>query len=224
MKYLIFGTIIFVITGTMLSAQQTAKTLITGIATVIDGDTLKIGNKYIRIHGIDAPERKQACEIKDLNWMCGADATKLMQSLVKQAKVKCENVNQDRYGRIVGRCFSNGNDLGKTMVASGLALAYRRYSEEYVAVELIAKIAEKGVWSSKFILPWEWRQGRRLEPQQMIADNDCLIKGNISGSGEKIYHLPGGRYYAKTKINPDKSERYFCTQREAINAGWRKAR
>ena len=33
-----------------------------GIARVIDGDTLEIGGKRIRLHGIDAPERRQSCE------------------------------------------------------------------------------------------------------------------------------------------------------------------
>lgn len=51
----------------------------------------------------------------------------------------------------------------------------------------------------------------------------CDIKGNISSSGEKIYHVPGQRDYNKTKISPEKGERWFCTEDEARAAGWRKA-
>ena len=53
---------------------------------------------------------------------------------------------------------------------------------------------------------------------------DCQIKGNISiGSGEKIYHLPGQEYYRETVIRPEYGERWFCTEAEARQAGWRKA-
>lgn len=53
---------------------------------------------------------------------------------------------------------------------------------------------------------------------------DCVIKGNISSSGEKIYHVPGQRYYNQTKINIGAGERWFCTEKEAIDAGWRKSK
>ena len=49
----------------------------------------------------------------------------------------------------------------------------------------------------------------------------CLIKGNISAKGAKIYHLPGGRFYEATRINIKAGEKYFCSEEEAIAAGWR---
>jgi hypothetical protein len=51
----------------------------------------------------------------------------------------------------------------------------------------------------------------------------CAIKGNISSSGERIYHVPGQRYYDATRISESKGERWFCTEEEAVRAGWRKA-
>lgn len=56
-----------------------------------------------------------------------------------------------------------------------------------------------------------------------VADEDCLIKGNISSSGEKIYHVPSGQFYSRTKITESKGERWFCTEAEARAAGWRKS-
>jgi len=51
-----------------------------------------------------------------------------------------------------------------------------------------------------------------------------VIKGNISQpSGEKIYHVPGGQFYDATVINPSAGERWFCTEQEAVNNGWRKS-
>ena len=53
----------------------------------------------------------------------------------------------------------------------------------------------------------------------------CLIKGNISvATGEKIYHVPGQRDYEKTVITQSKGERWFCSEAEAVAAGWRKSK
>ena len=52
----------------------------------------------------------------------------------------------------------------------------------------------------------------------------CVIKGNVSSSGERIYYLPGQRYYDKTQSNEGKGERWSCTEQEAVGAGWRKAK
>lgn len=52
---------------------------------------------------------------------------------------------------------------------------------------------------------------------------ECLIKGNVSSSGERIYHFPGGSSYARTVIDPEHGEAWFCTEDEALEAGWRKA-
>src|SRR3569832_305953 len=53
----------------------------------------------------------------------------------------------------------------------------------------------------------------------------CDIKGNISmNTGERIYHVPGGRYYAATRISLMKGERWFCSEAQARAAGWRRSR
>jgi hypothetical protein len=53
--------------------------------------------------------------------------------------------------------------------------------------------------------------------------SSCVIKGNISSTKEKIYHLPGCVSYSATIIEVSKGERMFCTEQEAVAAGWRKA-
>jgi hypothetical protein len=52
----------------------------------------------------------------------------------------------------------------------------------------------------------------------------CDIKGNISSKGERIYHVPGGRYYDATWINPLLGERWLCSEAEAWSAGWRRSK
>lgn len=56
------------------------------------------------------------------------------------------------------------------------------------------------------------------------STSGCKIKGNISSKGEKIYHMPGQRYYDATKIDLSKGERWFCSEADAVAAGWRKAK
>jgi hypothetical protein len=52
----------------------------------------------------------------------------------------------------------------------------------------------------------------------------CEIKGNINLEGEKIYHVPSGEYYEKTVIEPEKGERWFCSEEDAAAAGWRRSK
>lgn len=51
----------------------------------------------------------------------------------------------------------------------------------------------------------------------------CVIKGNINQKGEKIYYLPGQVDYARTVIDVSKGEAFFCTEADAVKAGFRKA-
>lgn len=65
--------------------------------------------------------------------------------------------------------------------------------------------------------------GYTLIPRSLY-DSKCDIKGNISiGSGEKIYHVPGQEYYVATRISYQHGERWFCSEKEARTAGWRRA-
>ena len=66
--------------------------------------------------------------------------------------------------------------------------------------------------------------GATSPSDERSPSTDCVIKGNISRSGEHIYHLPGQAYYDRTEISSDKGERWFCTEAEARAAGWRKAK
>lgn len=53
---------------------------------------------------------------------------------------------------------------------------------------------------------------------------ECNIKGNVSTRGERIYHVPGQKYYDETRISRSHGERWFCSEEEARAAGWRRSR
>ena len=94
---------------------------------------------------------------------CEAEAANMLADKIARRTVTCEDLGRDRYKRIVARCTVAGEDLGEWMVSQGLALAYRRYSRDYVDQEAEAQAARRGIWASEFVKPWEWRRGKRLD-------------------------------------------------------------
>ena len=206
---------------------------LSGVPSVIDGDTLDIHGQRIRLHGVDAPESNQLCRKSGQSVRCGQTAALALDGLIQHRPVACEQKDKDRYGRVVAVCRLGSTDLNAWMVQQGHALAYRSYSEDYVRQEAEARQAKRGVWAGAFDYPWDWRRGDRTvdpkatKPQSSavatVAAGDCKIKGNISAKGEKVYHTTESPFYAKTSINTSKGERWFCTEREAKAAGWRPA-
>ena len=70
-------------------------------------------------------------------------------------------------------------------------------------------------------------QAKNMAVDLAVANglSTCSIKGNVSiNSGEKIYHVPGQKYYRETNIRTEYGERWFCTEADASAAGWRKSR
>jgi endonuclease YncB( thermonuclease family) len=126
---------------------------ITGTARVIDGDSLTVAGVEIRLYGIDAPEYRQYCFRRGRPWPCGIDATRVLRALIANRPVACRAREEDRYGRTVAACSVEGRDLGAAMVAGGHAVAYGAYALE----ELAARNAGRGIWSSRFERPADWR-------------------------------------------------------------------
>ncbi len=135
---------------------------IEGVARVIDGDTLDVGGVRVRLHGVDAFERDQICDRPGGAWACGRAATSALKARADGRRLECEVLDTDRYGRKVSRCKRNGTDVARPLVDAGLALAYRRYSADYIAAEEAARARGVGAWAGSFDRPDQWRRrGRR---------------------------------------------------------------
>ena len=150
------------LTGGIASAN-TASFNINGAVTVtrvVDGDSLKSGNLSIRLFGIDAPEGRQNCTYADgSEWTCGKAATSAMADIVAQAaQLQCTLIDVDRYGRLVMRCLAGDTDIAEALVKRGLAVAYRRYSKDYIGAEASAERGARGMWQGRFDMPWDWRR------------------------------------------------------------------
>ncbi|MBI2254754.1 MAG: thermonuclease family protein [Proteobacteria bacterium] len=136
--------------------------IISGSPGITDGDTIRIGNERIRLHGIDAPESRQNCETASgESYPCGAQATKKLAEFIGNRDVDCEVKDTDRYQRAVAVCLVDGENINAWMVKSGWAVAYRKYSMDYVADEDAAKDAKVGLWLGEFVNPWDWRKKKQ---------------------------------------------------------------
>lgn len=143
--------------------QAEASDNLTGLATVIDGDTIELSGERIRFHAVDAPESRQECLLGTTYWNCGRQSTLALERLVSSQTVTCRPQGRDRYRRVIAVCFLDDVDVNGWMVRNGWALAYRRYGMDYVSEEEAARAEGKGVWAGQFVAPWDWRRGQRLD-------------------------------------------------------------
>ncbi|BCW87351.1 hypothetical protein sos41_04800 [Alphaproteobacteria bacterium SO-S41] len=132
-----------------------------GTARITDGDTLRIGDRRIRLNAIDAPESKQLCGAapgarKDV--ACGARSRDELAKLIGTGDVACTAEGEDKYGRLLATCYAGRTNLNRAMVRAGWALAYRRYSDRYVLDEMQAQADGAGLWALDFETPEDWRR------------------------------------------------------------------
>jgi len=203
------------------------------VVRVIDGDTIEVMyervKRKVRYIGIDTPETVHPN--KPVECM-GKEASTYNSSLVtgKQVRLERDISDTDKYGRLLRYVYVDEMMVNEVLVREGYAnvMTYPpnvKYNERFLALEQEARAGKKGLWSDVC------REGTTAvasskSPEVTHAsksDASCHIKGNISSSQEKIFHVPGCQSYEKTVISEDAGERWFCTEEEAINAGWRKA-
>lgn len=133
---------------------------------VVDGDTIDVNGTRIRFQGIDTPETGQSCrDAAGEVYSCGLVASAALTLKIGEGGVRCDlEPERDRYGRALGTCYAaDGTDLNGWLVRNGYGLAYRRYSERYVAQEDAARAESVGMHSGYFVPPWDWRKGKRLQ-------------------------------------------------------------
>ncbi len=216
------GALLFFGFSGPLAALTAPRQPLEGPAVVVDGDTLEINGERVRLEGIDAPEAAQTCS-KDNGepWTCGLEASEVLRAFISNKSVSCDRVGQDKYGRTLGICFADADELNAAMVRTGYAWAFVKYSQAYVGAEQEAKSLRAGVWQGAAMPAWEFRHRPDLTAEA-AAPKGCLIKGNVSKKGQ-IYHTQASAWYGKVKVDESRGERWFCSEDEAKEAGWRAA-
>lgn len=217
---------------------------VTGVARIVDGDTVQVASTRIRLQGMDAPETDQVClNQQGERWTCGISARDELTRHAGAGPWTCRGTAKDRFGRLIATCEVNGENIQKWMVRNGWALSFVRYSHVYDADEAEARAANVGLWGGAFIPPWDWRNRNKrtvilgattvpAEAQSKLLSAvsvagapspGCNIKGNVNRSGACIYHQPGGHWYAKINMELN-GKRWFCSTQEAEAAGCRATR
>lgn len=129
-----------------------------GSARVVDGDSVFVNGREVRMVGIDAPEGRQMCQRNGRDWDCGEEARWQLQRLTANKSVRCAGDEDDKHGRLLGTCYVGDMNLNQEMVALGFAVSYGKYKSD----ESAAKQASRGLWGSQFQRPKDWRHDRGI--------------------------------------------------------------
>src|SRR5690606_3633650 len=229
------------------SNQEYIKTFDAKVESVVDGDTIKvyINGKVesVRFLLVDTPETNHPRLGKQ---PFGEEAKEFTRQMLEGKTVQLEKdvSDRDKYGRLLYYVYIDGKSVQEELLKNGLArVAYvyapnTKYVDRYYEIQKEAQQKGIGIWSienytqedgfHKEVVEGETSSNsnenqKRNESNQSTSGSsgDCNIKGNISSSGEKIYHMPGQQFYERTKIDPSKGEQYFCSREEAEQAGFR---
>lgn len=132
---------------------------IIGRASVIDGDTIEIHSKRIRLSGVDTPESGQLCYTNSGHpWRCGQLAAFMLADYIGTSQVSCQVEAQDKYGRYLSRCMAHGRDVGEWLVSNGWAVRYYDRAGTYRRAQGEASASGRGIWQGKFQMPKHWRR------------------------------------------------------------------
>ncbi len=199
---------------------ELASEQVKGRARAVSGDALKISGKVVQLDGIEAPERGQLClRGKSRRWRCGAAAKTALSRLVRRKQVTCELSGTDDRDRPTAKCLVGETDIAAALVQNGHVFAMSGLFAPYDGLEDEAREAKRGIWRGKADRPSEFR-AQKWQQASQNAPEGCPIKGNVS-RGRRVYVLPWSRNYDRVRINRKRGERWFCSEDEAVAAGWK---
>ena len=193
-----------------------------GKATVIDADTLQIGDRQVRLAGIDAPEAGQEHKLATggTDYFGRAAALKL-HALVTEDIIRCDVASlAGNRGLTLATCFNGTVDLGADMLASGMAMTIKSSPPAYAEQEAQAKKQRKGFWHDDTIEPpWRFRE-RRVREAEPASPNGCVFKARMDASDGRVLIAPWSPWYGRVQVDEKNGDRWFCSEAEAIAQGW----
>jgi endonuclease YncB( thermonuclease family) len=153
----------------ILFQQHSFALEIKGYPRIIDGDSIEINKRKIRLFGIDAPEIKQVCKKPFLtisffafqkDYKCGLLAKNELKKFLQEKEIICISEKKDKYKRYLSICYLQKKDINAWLVKNGYALAYERYSKKYIFEQEYAKNNKLGIWKGTFLSPEKWRKNK----------------------------------------------------------------
>ena len=207
---------LFFVTALVWSSVCLAHGQFTGeVVGVSDGDTISVMQNgravRVRLDGIDCPEQAQDF---------GQRAKRFTSSLVFGKKVVVDVRDVDRYGRLVARVYTDGEDVSLALLRAGFAWHYKQYSSDRMLAdaENEARASRIGLWSQGTpVAPWQFRHpAATATPRGPVAASvDAPFHGNLRS---RVFHRPGCANYGCKNCT-----REFKAREDAIAAGFRPA-
>ena len=195
---------------------------LTGRITVVAADTLRIGDRVVRLAGIEAPELEQTCTTgARRRYRCADAAVTALRRAIGAKDVRCEAKGKDGAGRETASCRAGETDIAARLVREGLVFAETGLLARYGSDESAARAAKAGFWQGEVERPADFRT-KAWEAAKKRAPDGCPIKGSVTGEG-KTYVMPWSPGYRAARAQRSRGERWFCTEQEAIAAGFKPA-
>lgn len=212
-----------------ISPPQSVATGTVLVTRVVDGDTIELANgERVRYVGIDTPETvKPNTPVQCYGHEASLHNTELVEG--KYVRLVRDVEDRDKYGRLLRYVYVGDTFINLALVENGYARMYTyppnvAHVNEFRVAQESARTNKRGLWGDSCSGITSTPKSSTT-PLPIVSSTSptspCTIKGNISNSGEKIYHRPDCPYYTRTKITIEKGEHMFCTEPEAISAGWR---
>lgn len=207
--------------STLASLPGLSRPVLQGSARATSGDTLRLSGQILRLSGIEAPETDQQCggQGKEKRWRCGAAAQTALQEILRDKPVTCDLQGTNDKGQKLATCKAGKIDIAADLAGRGHVFAQAGLFSSYGRQEQDARNAKLGVWRGSAERPQEYRS-RIWEAAKKAAPEGCPIKGHISGN-ERLYAVPWSTSYSRIKVRQDKGGRWFCSEGEALAAGWK---
>jgi micrococcal nuclease len=204
------------------------------VVKVVDGDTIDVmidgKTERLRLIGINTPEVVDPQKpVECFGPEASANAERLLAGQEVRIAADPSQDDRDIYGRLLRYVWrQDGLFYNLEAIKDGFAREYTfkkpyQYQLEFRTAQKLARENNAGLWAAGVCGKSGKKTVIATSTNTTIKNNQCLIKGNISPDGSKIYHLPGCPQYNQTVINEGDGERWFCTEAVATAAGWRRA-
>jgi endonuclease YncB( thermonuclease family) len=129
-----------------ISATPAASADFSGEVRIVDGDTLEIGGRRLRLYGITAPVLDNRCAVAGKTIACGRVSRSALLDLTAGAKVSCDLVDGDTTDEPPAICRAGGYDLSEGMTYTGWARADAGTTDAYRRFERDARRHHRGLW------------------------------------------------------------------------------
>jgi len=194
--------------------------MIEGRGYALSGDTLRVSDTLVRLSAVEAPDREQRCARSgNRRWKCGEAAQEALARVLRGGTVKCQLRGNDEAGRSLATCYLKDKDIAAALVREGSVFSAGGLLSGYGSEEREAKAEKAGIWQGETERPANYR-AKLWDAAKRSAPDECPIKGQVS-SGEKRYLLPWSPNYDRVQIRTARGERWFCSEQEALAAGWK---